>query len=42
MSTIGSPVANSNGYAVTLSCQGNNTLATTPLTIDCGNGTLLT
>ena len=36
------PVSNSNGYAVTLSCQGNNTIAATPITIDCGNGIQLT
>jgi hypothetical protein len=36
------PVGNSNGYAVNLSCLGTNTLSTTPVTIDCGNGTSLT
>lgn len=36
------PVSNTNGYSVALSCQGSGTVATTPITIDCGNGTSLT
>ncbi len=34
-------MSTSNGYSVSLSCLGNNTLAGTPITIDCGNGNVL-
>ena len=39
--TTSSPVATSTGYKVNMSCQGHNTSASTPISIDCGNGMIL-
>ncbi len=39
--TGSSPVSNGNWYTVNLTCRGNNTTPTTPITIDCGNWTSL-
>lgn len=33
------PTPTSNGYSINYNCRGNNTTATTPITIHCGNGT---
>lgn len=33
------PITTSDGYKITYTCTGSNTTATTPITIDCGNGT---
>jgi len=37
--TGSTPVATSNGFAINYSCRGNSTTDTTPIVIDCGNGT---
>ncbi|MFA6256223.1 MAG: hypothetical protein WC606_03490 [Candidatus Absconditabacterales bacterium] len=37
--TGSAPVNTSNGFDVALTCKGNNANATTPISIDCGNGT---
>lgn len=39
--TSSDPIATNNGYTINYSCEGRDTLATTPITIDCGNGTSL-
>ncbi len=33
------PVTTNDGYEITYTCAGSNTTTTTPITIDCGNGT---
>ena len=39
--TWSSPIIYWNGYNVNVSCKWTNTTATTPITIDCGNGTTI-
>lgn len=39
--TGAAPVATNNGYDVNLTCRASNATATTPIIIDCGNGTNL-
>lgn len=36
------PRNTNNGYTVDYTCRGNSTNATTPITIDCGNGSFIT
>lgn len=33
------PITTNDGYKITYTCTGNDTAATTPITINCGNGT---
>ena len=37
--TRSDPVITNNGYTINFACTANNATATTPITIDCGNGT---
>ncbi|MCX6825123.1 MAG: hypothetical protein NTY80_02755 [candidate division SR1 bacterium] len=39
--TGSAPVSSGTGYNVNLTCRGNNTTSTTPISIYCGNGTIL-
>jgi len=39
--TGSTPIVTSNGFSVNYTCKGNNTSATTPITIHCGNGTTI-
>gem|GEM_PF-5575180 len=37
--TGSTPVATNNGYSINYTCRGSNTTATTPITLQCGDGT---